>query len=131
MEVTNEFHKDHQTLVVVRAVADVMGDSNCTKRKWEKVDYIWLEETYGEFWIDNVEKELSQVKDLMSSLMWGMSKLMEPSSEEESSDSCLWIPLWRRNLRILILDPLRRRRIYSHVYGPSKEEENLFSYNYL
>ena len=63
MEETNEFHKDHQTLVVVRAVADVMGDSNCTKRKWEKVDYIWLEETYGEFWIDNVKKELSQVKD--------------------------------------------------------------------
>ena len=40
--ISNEFTKDHQTLVVVRAESDQAGSQTCTKRKWSHVDYVCL-----------------------------------------------------------------------------------------
>ena len=58
-----EYEGDHQSLVMVRAEADQLGSATATKRPWNKVDYIWVEENYKEWWAGNVLRELSAIQD--------------------------------------------------------------------
>ena len=58
-----EFESDHLSLVMERSESDQLGATKCTKRPWSKVDYIWVEENYREWWMKNVATELSQNLD--------------------------------------------------------------------
>ena len=58
-----EFESDHQSLAMERSESDQLGATTCTKRPWNKVDYIWVEENYREWWMENVATELSQNLD--------------------------------------------------------------------
>ena len=60
---SNEFTKDHQTLIVVRAENDQAGSQSCTKRKWSHVDYVWCTEFYDEFLKTKVAEELLRIQD--------------------------------------------------------------------
>ena len=60
---SNDFAKDHQTLVVVRAEADQAGNADCTKQKWSEVSYEWMNAVYYEFWYENVTRELLRIDD--------------------------------------------------------------------
>ena len=60
---TKEYLGDHHTLIMTRSETDVMGNQQCTKRPWSKVDYIWVYCTYAVFWEENVARELFRLED--------------------------------------------------------------------
>ena len=60
---TKEFKGDHHALIMVRSETDTAGNMKCTKRKWSKVDYIWVFCTYYVFWSQNVHEELLNIHD--------------------------------------------------------------------
>ena len=60
---SKEYKGDHHTLILTRSETDVVGSTKCTKRKWSKVDYIWVLATYATFWQSNVERELLEIMD--------------------------------------------------------------------
>ena len=48
--VSQEFFKDHATLILERDKADVLGNATVTKRKWIEVDEIWMHCAFWEYW---------------------------------------------------------------------------------
>ena len=60
---TKEFLGDHHTLIMTRSETDVLGNQQCTKRPWSKVDYIWVYCTYAVYWQENVARELFNIQD--------------------------------------------------------------------
>ena len=61
--IANEFFKDHATLIIERAEADVMGDATITKRKWCEVDEIWMSVFFKRFWYWNACEEIGRLED--------------------------------------------------------------------
>ena len=61
--VSQNFFKDHATLVLERADADVLGDATVTKRKWNEVDYVWMRCAFWEYWYWGTTRELCLLDD--------------------------------------------------------------------
>ena len=61
--ISQEFFKDHATLVLERAEADVLGDATVTKRKWSEVDLVWMRSAFWEYWYWGTTRELCRLED--------------------------------------------------------------------
>ena len=58
-----EFHKDHASLIMERAEADVLGDAIVTKRNWKAMDYVWMKCMFWEHHYWTLTPELCHVED--------------------------------------------------------------------
>ena len=63
VKISYEFTKDHHSLIMTRTDADTAPDSTVTKRKWDKVNYDWMELSYWEWWYWNVTPALLKLQN--------------------------------------------------------------------
>ena len=62
VDIRNDFHSDHATLIVERIDKSQQGPSRVTKRSWGKVDYVWMKCAFYEYWYWPVHHEIGEIE---------------------------------------------------------------------